>query len=108
MHLNHLKPFKTSEELCYASEDEDDDDPGLDDPDVPDLDAEDSVGPSQDPDVEDVDADADPADPAQDTDVEDVDADGPTAGVRADFIGGLDADDVTPELFSSAALGPDV
>jgi len=94
-HLNHLKPFKTSEELCYASEDEDDDDPGPDDPDVPDLDAEDSVGPSQDPDVEDVDADADPADPAQDTDVEDVDADGPIADVRADFTGGPD-DDVTP------------
>ncbi|ROT84305.1 hypothetical protein C7M84_022509 [Penaeus vannamei] len=73
----------------------DDDDPGPDDPDVPDLDAEDSVGPSQDPDVEDVDADADPADPAPDTDVEDVDADGPIADVRADFTGGPD-DDVTP------------
>ncbi|ROT78570.1 hypothetical protein C7M84_002717 [Penaeus vannamei] len=70
----------------------DDDDPGPDDPDVPNLDAEIPVDPAQDLDV---DADADPADPAQDTDVEDVDADGPT-DVRADFTGGPDGDDETP------------
>ncbi|ROT75476.1 Gag-Pol polyprotein [Penaeus vannamei] len=88
-----LLPPSVAVATCEAVTD--DDDPGPDDPDVPDLDAEDSVGPSQDPDVEDVDTDADPADPAQDTDVEDVDADGPIADVRADFTGGPD-DDVTP------------